>query len=108
MMETQLSYGSGPSERFPFVLSDAAMDVLYAALREVDALTTAWREETRPPVGGGSWRLMLTVDGDETRIPSFVVRDQQATKARVGEVVWEAVPADVREREAAWRSKQGL
>ena len=68
------------------------------------AFSTVWRELDDVPVGGGSWRLAVTARGAETEIPRFVVREQAPQKARVGDIVWEAVPAEVREREATWRA----
>ena len=100
-----LHYGEGPSHTVAFRLDAAALDALYADLRAEGLSSTAWAEESHPPVGGAYGWVTAAADGRTVEVPAFVVAGQRAAAARITERVRAAVPEAERAALAAWREE---
>ncbi|MEM0962629.1 MAG: hypothetical protein AAGK21_08860 [Bacteroidota bacterium] len=102
VLRGETAYGDGPSETWTFQLGEDDLDRLYDDLREA-GLFRSWREDTNPPVGGGSWWADVTAGGDTTEIPSFP-RGGWGDKQRVEDVLRSAVPSATWSAHASWLS----
>lgn len=77
-----------PSDETPvwtetFTLSGSDLDELYAFLVRERFFQTKWAEEDIPPVGGSSQSLLVTAQGVEYWIPSFVEPSQSEAADRI-------------------------
>lgn len=89
--ERRKSYEPEPVSVETRPVSAERLAELHERLRQLEAVTTDWREPERLPVGGGGERVVLVLDGVETVIPRTVERDQRERKAEIVAAIREAL-----------------
>jgi len=78
-----------------FTLSAGELDALYSELVSLRLLSTRWKAQAVPPVGGSRERLVATVNGKEIIVPSFPVSSQQARARELLQAVRSVAPHDL-------------
>ena len=91
-MVPDYAFNKPPTWTETFTLTAAEMDALYRVLNEQGSLTTYWRTDSNPPIGGSHESIHITAGNRQVEIPEFVVAGQTAAATKVQEAVHAAVP----------------
>ena len=97
-MMPDYEFNAPPKWTESVALEPEAIDRLYAALMSAHLASTNWKEDPRPPVGGGSGSLSVTLDGRNIEVPSFVSSGQRKDQESLAEAVRAAVPGALWEK----------
>lgn len=87
-----------------FSLTPTAMESFGLRMAELGAMDHAWREQSRPPVGGSVILVRLTQGDQVVEVPAFPIASQQELAGSVRAAVMALVPDSVSDARERWES----
>ena len=95
-----------PAESVPqwtesFNVDVQRLDDIYGQMVAEEAFTRSWQTPSRPNLGSPNERIQITANGQQTEIPSQIVRDQSRSKSNITKAIQALVP------ESLWQSLKG-